>query len=38
VFDRPKHDYTIKLVDSVPRSEAEWLRAAASDYVEGGTR
>jgi peptide/nickel transport system ATP-binding protein len=30
VLDHPKHEYTIKLVDSVPRSEAEWLRAAAT--------
>ena len=27
VLDRPKHPYTIRLVDSVPRSEAEWLRS-----------
>jgi peptide/nickel transport system ATP-binding protein len=38
VLDQPKHEYTIKLVDSVPRSEAEWLQSAASDYLEGGTR
>jgi peptide/nickel transport system ATP-binding protein len=28
VLDNPKHEYTVKLVDSVPRSETEWLRAA----------
>jgi peptide/nickel transport system ATP-binding protein len=28
VLDSPKHEYTVKLVDSVPRSETEWLRAA----------
>jgi peptide/nickel transport system ATP-binding protein len=27
VLDAPKHEYTVKLVDSVPRSETEWLRA-----------
>jgi peptide/nickel transport system ATP-binding protein len=28
VLDNPKHEYTVRLVDSVPRSETEWLRAA----------
>ena len=27
VLDHPTHPYTIRLVDSVPRSEAEWLRS-----------
>jgi peptide/nickel transport system ATP-binding protein len=28
VLDRPKHPYTVRLLESVPRSEADWLRAA----------
>jgi peptide/nickel transport system ATP-binding protein len=27
VLDNPTHEYTIKLVNSMPRSEAEWLRS-----------
>jgi peptide/nickel transport system ATP-binding protein len=29
VLDHPKHWYTARLVDSVPRSDSDWLRSAA---------
>jgi peptide/nickel transport system ATP-binding protein len=41
VLDRPTHPYTKRLVDSVPRSEAEWLRSqlqepSFADSGDGG--
>jgi ABC-type dipeptide/oligopeptide/nickel transport system ATPase component len=27
VLGRPSHEYTQKLVDSIPRSDSEWLTA-----------
>jgi peptide/nickel transport system ATP-binding protein len=29
VLDAPRHPYTVKLVDSIPRSDSEWLQPAA---------
>jgi peptide/nickel transport system ATP-binding protein len=30
VLDSPEHEYTKRLVDSIPRADAEWLRSARS--------